>query len=360
MADGIDTNYIARAAEEVAASLGAKESLSVGDFHIPFGPAGDTTKCIKGIAQQLGLPIGIELSYVPASWRPDGKERPGGHEKFESKHLVRTNWRGQGSEGIVAQVSIPPNLPLYGSSQLKNYPIKVRVSENCKSYPTTFIAVMAHELSHILLYSIGHRERDNETYTDITALLLGFSKITAQGRKVVKVTEGYNSTTTETTTYGYLSDENFDFATRKIAAIVESRKKEIRGAASAVRSCIQSHEGLRKELALVKQFLQRVDASPNVTGTTDVSKIILMHQASYFDKYESSARFSGEKLSGNEDYLTHLRHYTDTSAKRASAIEKEMKALRGIWAMQSKELKGDKLILARCLGFWTWILAKIS
>ncbi len=99
---------------------------------------------------RLGLPIRITLSYVSKEFRL------GNTEGFRSSGLSRTDWTGRGVDGITAQVSIPDYLPLYGSVALAGYPISVRVSENCLERPETFLAIMAHELSHVLLRSLCH------------------------------------------------------------------------------------------------------------------------------------------------------------------------------------------------------------
>jgi Zn-dependent peptidase ImmA (M78 family) len=66
---------------------------------------------------------------------------------------------------------------------LNNFPINVWISENCKDKPETFMTIMAHELSHVLLHSLRHKEMDNEIYTDITAILLGFSVVIKKRKK---------------------------------------------------------------------------------------------------------------------------------------------------------------------------------
>jgi len=66
------------------------------------------------IARQLDLPIDINITYVPNDYRSQK-----GDNQFQSTGLVKVSQNGtQGSEGIIAQVSIPGNLPFYGSSAL--------------------------------------------------------------------------------------------------------------------------------------------------------------------------------------------------------------------------------------------------
>ena len=106
---------------------------------------------------------------------------------------------------------------------------------------------MAHELSHIVLRSLWHKERNNEVYADLTAMILGFSRVMKKGRKI-KETQPvgtrnhviYSETVTKTlmTTYGYLSDDQFKLASDKIDGILKKYRT----------SCRDSKEKLMRRL----------------------------------------------------------------------------------------------------------------
>ncbi|MFA6554275.1 MAG: hypothetical protein WCS89_02090 [Candidatus Paceibacterota bacterium] len=217
----VDNKYIENAINHLSSTIGVKEFVDHQKI-ISLILSKKIKEAIKEIAGYLGLPIEVNLSYVPKGYSPNT------NDGFRSTHLVKTDWRGRGTGGITAQVSIPANLPFYGTSSMINFPISIRLSENCIENPSTLITVMAHELSHIVLYSLLHKEKDNEFYTDITAMMLGFADIMMVGRKVVKtfIDHEYLSsqTTTQTTTYGYLSDDNFSFAYGYIKNILSIHK----------------------------------------------------------------------------------------------------------------------------------------
>lgn len=221
MDNRLDSNYIGDAIDELIGSLGIREDAPRADLLKLFS-RGRTKECIKAVASHLGLPIEVNLSYVPKNYKP------GDANQFQSYHLVKTDCTGHGVQGIIAQVAIPRNLPLYGTPELRGFPIDVRISENCADYPESFIANMAHELSHIVLHSLWHKDKKNEFYTDLTAMILGFSTIMKNGRKVVETESSYlligTSTTTRTMTYGYLSDEQFDFAFNKLNGILNGHR----------------------------------------------------------------------------------------------------------------------------------------
>jgi len=105
----------------------------------------------------------------------------------------------------------------------------------------TFVAVMSHELSHLLLYSYnngkGHKlspaslidsNREIEKATDITATVIGFGNFIREGRKITK-RDAFGFPIGKQI-LGYLSDEEFDFIydcfihNRRFKRIVRTKK----------------------------------------------------------------------------------------------------------------------------------------
>jgi len=220
MENEISNEYIENAVIELSGFFGIKEPID-GEKIFSLVKRGKVEDGIKLIARQLGLPININITDVPNDYRSQG-----GQNQFHSNYLVKTNKDGKGSEGITAQVNIPSNLPFYGTLALSGFPINVKISSNCVVYPEAFCIIMAHELSHILLYSLNHIKKENEFYTDLVAMLLGFQKIFRDGRKITETLGTENdffgtTTKTQTTTYGYLSDTQFNFAINKINSLLK-------------------------------------------------------------------------------------------------------------------------------------------
>ncbi|TFB08168.1 hypothetical protein E3V08_05115, partial [Candidatus Atribacteria bacterium MT.SAG.1] len=220
----VDNKYINEAIDNLFHLIGIKENIPYDSIRKPF-KKGKVKECIKIIAEYLGLPVEINLSYVPSYYNPNSTN----DQSFTTQQLVETNAEKRGVAAITAQVSIPGYLPLYGTQTFVNFPIDIKVSENIKEHPDTFMAIMGHELSHIVLSSLQYSEKDNEIYTDITAMLLGFNKVARFGRQITKVHQEYSlsstTTITETTTYGYLPDKQFAFAHKKIIKILKQNKK---------------------------------------------------------------------------------------------------------------------------------------
>ena len=140
--------------DQLIKCLGVREAIRSNAF-ASFLRREDIQGCVQLIASRLGLPVRISVSYVSED------SKAGGTDGFRTTALVRTGSSGRGTEGIVAQVEIPQNLPMYGTQALQDYTVHVRISRNCLEYPLTFVTIIAHELSHILLASLLHPKRDS-------------------------------------------------------------------------------------------------------------------------------------------------------------------------------------------------------
>ena len=191
----VSQKYISEAIDNLFRLLGIKESVPRRSLQRSFD-RGVIKECIKEIAHYLGLPIEINLSYVPSDYVPTYRD----DQRFTTQALNITEGIRGNAGGITAQVFIPGHLPMYGTSGLVNFPINVKVSEDVEEYKETFFAIMAHELSHVVLYSLQYSQKDNELYTDIAAMLLGFNQVMKRGRKVVNVHEESSLLSTKTTT----------------------------------------------------------------------------------------------------------------------------------------------------------------
>lgn len=243
---------LSAAIDEMVASLGVKEDIPYATLASMLAQ-GSTQECVQEIAVRLGLPILIGVSYVSKDYRP-------GAAGFRSSELSRTDWTGHGIDGITAQVSIPESLPLYGSSSFSGYPIGVRLGESCSDRPETFITVMAHELSHVLLRSLRHPQRDSELHTDLVPILLGFGDCVGRGRKSVRTETHAKGTTTHTTTYGYLTDSQFEFVRERVRGLLqrhENQKKRLLKLTAEVNTRLQK---TAERLSSFREYLAYLDA----------------------------------------------------------------------------------------------------
>jgi len=324
----IKNDYIEKALSELIPILGVREFVDHEKLY-SLVHSGKLRECIKEIASYLGLPIEVNIYFVSKDYRPNT------NDNFQSTHLVKTDEKGRVTGGITAQVSIPSNLPLYGSRGMVNFPISVKVSENCAENAASFISIMAHELSHILLHSLLHREKENEFYTDLTEMIFGFANIMKIGRKVTNTTEqtqqwifhSTTTTTTQTTTYGYLSDQNFYFALDKIKDFLNKQL-------STKDRLLEQLKQFKKQLYRAKKlsfcfikYLEYLDRNLNKKiSKNDGYKISIFHQYGYIDNFESIIRKSEINLENIFKFVENLKNYTQQNIETIQRYETQLKS----------------------------------
>ena len=319
MFDKLSEKDISNALDDLSSTLGFKEEVAVEPF-LALMRREDTQRCVQEIALWLGLPVQIDLSYVSKDFKA------GDPNRFHSDQLSKTDWTGRGIEGITAQVAIPKYMPTYGTKALEGYHIRVRVSENCHEQPATFIAIMAHELSHVLLYSLLHPQRDSELHTDLVPVLLGFSDIVGTGRKVAKLSTKGNTTTQHTTTYGYLTDSQFQFASDTVKTAVAGHSSEKN---SLREQTAQIHLKLRiarRRLARFRKYLQHIDKNPKAAVKPGhAPKLVECHGLSYTREWEIAIEQTEGVLHEVEGFIEPLNHYTSRAVERLNQYPHTLK-----------------------------------
>ncbi len=106
--------------------------------------------------------------------------------------------------------TIPESLPIYGTPAFLAHVIRITTGDALGKVPAeTAIAILSHELSHILLHSLRHHDRDSEQCTDLVPIALGFAGIVRAGRVVTTSTTAGNVTTTLTTKCGAAQHDPF-------------------------------------------------------------------------------------------------------------------------------------------------------
>lgn len=107
------------------------------------------TDFIAGIRDQLKLSdIGLRIQYIKSGGNPNR----------------------------VAWVSVPNNMPMYGSEAFKNLKLDMTVRKEFLELGDFAVALMiiSHEMSHIVLDSLHHELQFTEPAVDLTAMYLGF------------------------------------------------------------------------------------------------------------------------------------------------------------------------------------------
>lgn len=276
----IDNSEIRLWIHEIIDTIGIREPVKFSHFK-RFTNKKKLTELIETIALYMNLPIKPEVEFVDDNYQS-------GKINFETKNLTNYESNGKGKNGIIAEVQIPGNLPLYGTSGLDKMPIKIKVSNSCLESSKMFITIMSHELTHVLLHSLKHKNKDNEFFTDLTAMTLGFVDIFNEGRSHSYETKEEHlfssTTTTHSSTCGYLSDAQFEFARDLI-------KKNLNGYRNSVKKLKNKINKFEKNVQYYNQLLidftkYKVLLDKNYSikfKNNDTSKIISIHQVDYLD-----------------------------------------------------------------------------
>ncbi len=313
--------------DQLDAFFGVREPIAA-NFLIRLHGAGQLESLVAAIAKEMRLPVDFKVSVVSKDTR------------FRSHSLARTDHSGRGIEGIEAQVVIPSNLPLFGSAQLDRYPINVLVPPAFRTAkPETAITILAHELSHVLLHSLRHPERDSEVFTDLVPLVLGFAEIVQRGRRVISETHQGGATHTTTTTYGYLSDGDFSFAVARVDSLLSAHQKTKRALVEDVSSLRVAANRADAVLTHFGRLKQRLDTRPGRVRTADAARIVTVHAPDYTAEIEGAIRSAVDFAAKAESFLetftqypkhtlTELREHKRLCANAASRLDRAFLPLR--------------------------------
>ncbi|HEX8974025.1 MAG TPA: hypothetical protein VF817_00885 [Patescibacteria group bacterium] len=105
-----------------------------------------------------------------------------------------------------ARIMVSDAVPLYGTDSFNKHIFRMEIGETMKyESAESFIALLAHEFSHIFLYAIRHPLRESEVATDLCAIALGYGDVIRIGRLLCS-----------DSILGYLDSEQFKMAYRKL------------------------------------------------------------------------------------------------------------------------------------------------
>jgi hypothetical protein len=345
MFERVSNDEITSALDELMSVLGIAEEIPVYVFVVPLRKK-DTEGCVQEIATRLGLPIRIRLSYVPKT------PRPGDTDGFRSSALARTDWTGHGIGAITAQVSIPRWLPMFGTRDLQGYPIQVRVSENCHAHPYTFVSTMVHELSHVLLASLRSPRKDSELHTDLVPILLGFGDVVRRGRKTIEVSTRGNITTTRTTTYGYLTDAQFEVACDHAAGLVKqhagNKKRLLQLAGETDRKVREAG----RALATFHDYLEYLDnRRPRRMKKEHAQRLVELHGRDCASEWQGRITAARKRIEGAEAFVQPLNHYTSGRIAQVSSHTRLLELASDELDQVTDAVINDNRILRKYVGF---------
>ena len=345
MSERLSHDDISNALAELIVCFGVKEDTHFDDFHALLRKK-DTVGCVQGIASQLGLPIRINLSFVPKDFNPDYADG------FRSSALARTDSSGRGIEGIVAQVSIPQHLPMFGSSGLQGFPIQVRVSEDCHAHPAAFLATMVHELSHVLLAALRSPHKDSEFHTDLVPILLGFRGFVRIGRKTIDRQTSGNTTTTRTTTYGYLTDAQFDFACNYVTGVLERHRRDRDLLLEMAEQVQRKLKKSSRSLATFRDYFRYLDIHPpERMRKKHAERVIQLHGRDYSLEWERGITAARKSMGIAEAFARPQDHHWPSDAEQIKTQMRVLEAASQELDNITQAIAKDEHILRKYVGF---------
>jgi len=231
-------------------------------------------------------------------------------------------------------VCIPGNLPLYGSYLLPGLEVEIRISDNSVEMPITLIAILAHEFAHVLLRSLMHPAGDNEIYTDLTAMIAGFSEVMRYGRKSERVSVGPRGQVTHTTTYGYLTDPQFDYAYGRITGLLSKHQVLKNAVLSRAKGLTQKCRKIQETLNEFRGLLGRLDSHlQRRVRKRDAVKLVQLHQPGRTEETEGVIKAALQAASAASEGAGGITLYTDNSlamlAQYAEGVEEAAQSVAG-------------------------------
>jgi len=343
-APAIDRTYVLDAVTELAELLPVRPPAPASKYYSLLRSK-RVKECVEAMASYLNLPIKIDLQYVKPG------DTSGNH--FQSRDMVTTDHSGHASDSITAQVLMPSFLPLYGSEEFRNLTFTVKVSQSCTESPRVLIAILAHELSHIVLNSLWYPDKENEIKTDLTAMLLGFRDAMRDGRKLITdetpILTASNQRVTRTTTYGYLSDELFDCAHREIDRLYQNGEKAIAGLQRSIAKVRSVADRLQKLIQRFEKSLNLLDKrAVTKTHPKDGPKLVSFHDVGFLDEFKDSA--TAIKSGCDAIEAQHLRQYGTKGAESMAKAKQSLYASRMEGQRLASEMAENNRVIRRYLG----------
>ena len=149
------------------------------------------------------------------------------------------------------------------------------------------------------------------------------------------------TTYTQTTTYGYLSDDNFTYAYYKINSILNSQNSAKNG---LLNKLSQFEQRLNKNEKLSLYFikcLEYLDKNLNKNiPKEDGQKIGAFHQFGYIDNFQSVTRKNKATAESFSKFVKNLKNYTMGSMETIQRYEAQLK-------LANEELKGQYILLQK-------------
>ncbi|MDD2230030.1 MAG: hypothetical protein PHY48_11520 [Candidatus Cloacimonetes bacterium] len=339
MFERTDNQELKKATNDVIRVFGVREEVLCNDLQTFLRTKDDVQPCVQQISSRIGLSVRIELFYVSQNFKA------GNTNRFKTKAMVRSKNSGQGSEGIIAQVEIPSNLPIFGSDNLNDYPVKVYVSENCYQHPQAFIVIMLHELSHVLLASLLSPYKDCELHTDLVPIVLGFREAVRSGRKVI---ESRDDVTT-TTTYGYLTELQFELACNYVTKLLKrysDNKEKLSGTVDLLNERAMT---LASKIIVFRECFNYLNVRPPQRMKKEHGqRVVELHSYDHAVAWDTKLMELCNSIKFVQTFISRIKnHYTSSIVDNLNIHTESLKELGNTLYLLEEKIETDIQILQR-------------
>jgi len=176
-------------------------------------------------------------------------------------------------------------------------------------------------------------------------MILGYSAIIKNGRKVTKTISEGNLTTT----YGYLTDEHFEYAYNKIYKILtkyERLEQEFQAKFDEYGHLVINFQ--RQLLQFDKLFRDIPNKNQNLLQKNDVTKIMNLFQPGYIDEIKTILKINEQNLIDFKQFTIDKTHYTSKYLEQLTEKTDQLKTLILSFRKRYKLLDEDVHLLRRC------------
>lgn len=344
-----DINFVEKALDDLIDSFGVQEPVKYYKI-TKLIRSEKYHEAVHKVASELGLPITVNIEFVSSTQGFDG-------------HHSSTSKRNNQNKSTPARVLIPSDLPFYGSSEMTGFPIEVQIKKGRAQKPTSMVAVLAHELSHIVLHSMHHQRKDSEAYTDLTAMILGFDEVMEKGRE--DFARYFNDPKTnkrkkQKIKYGYLDDSTFEHALNKIRRTREKRKQKKESVIKIIDEIKEIANGIPAKIDVLRNRLDGLrDKQRENISQEKAKQLQHLHLPDYGDDKKAYAKKAKEEAKEKQEKIENISTYNDKSMKAISDLKNHSERLRDNLESRIKSIENDIRLAESCYSFMPWLKLQI-
>jgi len=204
----------------------------------------------------------------------------------------------------------------------------------------------------VLLASLWSTHKDSELHTDLVPIILGFRDVVRRGRKTIESTTSGNTTTTQTTTYGYLTDSQFEFACNYVTGLLHRHSNDKKRLLKVVEKVHRKLRKATRSLATFRDHFRYLDIHPPERMRKEhAERVVQLHGQDFSLEWESRIIAVRKSMEIAEAFARPLNHY------RTSAVE-QLKTHIQVLEVTSEELDHvteaitkDERMLHKYVGF---------